>query len=157
MNETEARALAERAFAGTDDLVGIPTINHSAEVAAGVPAEDRVTAWLHDTVEDTDLAFDDLRELGVDEVDLRALALLTRDPADGRTYRQYIQAIADADGPEGTRGRRVKRQDLRVNIGRKRPEHMTGMVSSRYLPALAVIEQAMVRRGELDQADVWSQ
>ena len=63
-----ARALAEAAHRGQVDKAGRPYIEHPAAVAALVTErwphdEDAVVAaWLHDVVEDTDVALTDIRE-----------------------------------------------------------------------------------------------
>lgn len=144
----QARALAQRAHAGVEDRHGLPYMNHVDEVADGVQEADKVAAYLHDTVEDTWVTLDYLRQQGVDPVDVAAVDLLTRDPAQGLTYMQYVQRVADAPGPAGARARRVKRRDLHVNRNRPKTPDMAGM-KRRYDRAVALLEARMRELGEL--------
>jgi hypothetical protein len=79
-------------------------------VAAAVPEPARVTAWLHDLLERTDLTIEQLRAQWASPDELSALALLTRTTEDD--YRAYIHRIADAPGQPGALARAVKLADL---------------------------------------------
>jgi hypothetical protein len=89
-------------------------------VTLGVPAEARVVAALHDVVEDSDTTFEDLERLGLGQVELEAVKLLTR--SDDEPYEDYIERLATAEGPAGELARTVKWADLNDNLGRARAE-----------------------------------
>ena len=76
-----ARAIARRAHHGQTDLLGVDYMEHVEAVAAGLVDFDldlQVAAMLHDVVEDSDLTLDDLRDAGVSERSLAAVALVLR-------------------------------------------------------------------------------
>ena len=59
-----AKAWAERLHQGQKDKAGKPYIDHPARVAGRLKkAEEKVVAWLHDTVEDTGLPLQEERLL----------------------------------------------------------------------------------------------
>jgi hypothetical protein len=110
VTERAARAIARTAHKGQQSTGGSPLIDHVQRVAAAVPEHARVTAWLHDVLERSDLTISQLRVRGVSPVELSALVLLTR--PEGDDYRSYVQRIADAPGPAGALARVVKLADL---------------------------------------------
>jgi (p)ppGpp synthase/HD superfamily hydrolase len=56
-----AEEIARRAHAGVPDKSGRPYIEHSQRVAGRVHShEEKIVAWLHDVVEDTDITLEDL-------------------------------------------------------------------------------------------------
>jgi hypothetical protein len=97
---------------------GGSVIDHLRRVAAAVPQHARVTAWLHDALESTDLTIVELRARGISPVELGALALLTR--AEHEDYRAYVQRIADAPGQRGALARVVKLADLDDHLAQPR-------------------------------------
>jgi hypothetical protein len=110
MTERAARAIAKTVHEGQKTAAGSPVFDHLRRVAAAVPRQARVTAWLHDVLERTDLTIGQLRARGVSPVELSALVFLTRPQGDD--YRFYVQRIADALGPAGALARVVKLADL---------------------------------------------
>lgn len=63
-----ARGIAVGAHAGQLDKGGRPYITHPARIAARASTfEQRVLAWLHDVVEDTDVSLEDLAAAGFPE------------------------------------------------------------------------------------------
>jgi hypothetical protein len=110
VTERSAQAIARAAHQGQQSNAGSPLFDHVRRVAAAVPEHARVTAWLHDVLERTDLTISQLRVRGVTPVELSALVLLTR--PEGDDYRFYVQRIADAPGPAGALARVVKLADL---------------------------------------------
>lgn len=90
-----ADKLAERAHTGQVDKAGAPYIDHPRAVADMVrecgPTYVQV-ALLHDTVEDTDLTLDDLREVGFPTEVIDAVDALTR--RDGETYAAFVRRAA---------------------------------------------------------------
>lgn len=110
----DAIALAARAHAGQLDKAGQPYILHPIRVMLRLPdAMARIVAILHDTVEDTDVTFEQLRAAGYGAEVLAALDAVTR-RAD-ETYEDFVQRSA-ADPI----GRRVKLADLADNMDLRR-------------------------------------
>ena len=142
-----ARAIAERAHAGVTDIHGVPYIEHVRRVAETVPADCAALAWLHDTVEDTDVTPEELRAQGASETLLAALALLTRPETGDEPYLDYVRRVAGAEGEAGRLARQVKRADLRDNLGRPASPEKAHL-RERYLAAVALIEDSIVARGE---------
>lgn len=94
----KAPQVAARAHQHQKRKDGTPYVAHPVRVA--LRAAERFTfgskmsryamigGFLHDTVEDTDLTFDDLREMGFDETVIAIVDRLTR--RTGETYMEFI-------------------------------------------------------------------
>ena len=113
------------------DRAGLPYTDHLRRVAerirsAGVDTE--ITAWLHDTVEDTAASVDDVRRMFGPAV-ARSVELLTRRP--GRTYQEYIETVA-ASGDAAALA--VKAADLDDHLEHT-PEALSDSLRERYLKA----------------------
>lgn len=93
-------------------------MEHVERVAGAVPANLRGIAYLHDVLERTDRAVEELRELALTDTELAILALLTRRPPE--TYRAFVMRIARADGHSGRIARAIKLADLDDHL-RHRP------------------------------------
>lgn len=110
----DALALAARAHAGQLDKAGQPYILHPIRVMLRLPdAPARIVAILHDTVEDTDVTFEQLRAAGYPEEILAALDAVTR--RETETYEEFVQRSA-----LDPIGRRVKLADLSDNMDLRR-------------------------------------
>jgi hypothetical protein len=108
-----AQGLAERAHAGSLDRYGLPLVDHVRRVAAGVPAEARAIAWLHEVLEYAAVSEDELRAAGASEAEVGAIGLLSRDhDGDDAAYLAHIEQIARAPGDAGRLARIVKHVDL---------------------------------------------
>lgn len=118
VNAEVAHAAARRVHAGQLTRSGEPLIAHVERVASAVPAESRTLAYLHDMLERADGAMEELRELGINEIELAVLCLLTRHPDE--TYTAYVMRIARADGKPGRIARTIKLADLDDHL-RQRP------------------------------------
>ena len=116
--ESAARALAERRHAGQVDKAGAPYIGHPARVAARLDSpEARAVGWLHDTVEDTGLALDEVRETFGAEI-AAAVDAVSRRPEEAWTaYLQRVKANPLA--------RQVKISDLIDNSNLSRLAEVT--------------------------------
>ena len=114
MTERTARAIAKTAHHGQQTGAGSPLFDHVRRVAAAAPRQARVTAWLHDVLERSDVTLGQLRGRGLSPVELSALVLLTRSKSDD--YRAYVQRIVDAPGPAGALARIVKLADLEDHL-----------------------------------------
>jgi hypothetical protein len=93
-----------------------------------VPEDVRALAYLQDVLERADGAMEELRELGLDGIELTVLSLLTRRPDE--TYKAYITRIARAEGDPGCIARTVKLADLDDHLGqrpvRRSPDYAWG-------------------------------
>lgn len=114
----KAIRLIFRAHAGQTDKCGLPYVCHPLHVAESM--EDEVTctaALLHDVVEDTDVTFEDLVEMGFTPEVLRIVRLLTHDPE--VPYMDYVRRIK-----EDPQAAKVKLSDLRHNCDLTRIDHV---------------------------------
>ncbi len=112
----DALRIAIDAHEGQKDLDGKPVILHPIAVGlAGKNREEMIAGFLHDVVEDTDLTFEDLLQMGVDKEIVDALRLLCHDK--GTDYYDYVQRIIDSGN---TIAFSVKRNDLTHNLQRGR-------------------------------------
>ncbi len=106
--------LAIRAHDGQHDRYGAPYVLHPLRVMHRVGNErERIIAVLHDTVEDTSLTLNDLRESGFSGKVIAGVDALTR--RTGETYHDYI--IRLMSNPEAVR---VKLADLEDNMDLRR-------------------------------------
>lgn len=69
----------------------------------------RTIAYLHDVIEDTDATYDDLRELGICDDIIAAIAYITK--VEGETYHDYIAGVNS-----NTLARKVKLCDTAANL-----------------------------------------
>lgn len=92
-------------------------------------------AYLHDTLEDTQLEVDDLQALGFDQRVIDAVVILTR-PKTGVTYSEYIDSVI-ATGNKAAMV--VKRADLQTNLAADGKPSL----KPRYEAALAKINEAL--------------
>lgn len=116
----DADALAEVAHAGQVDKAGNPYIDHPRAVAATLAehGDNAVMAGLlHDTVEDTDITLDRLRQMGFPAEVVDAVDAVTR--RDGETYMQFVARAA-----QHPLGRLVKLAD---NAHNSSPERLAAL------------------------------
>lgn len=79
----DAVALAAKAHAGQVDKAGQPYIEHPMRVMRRVQTDDeRITAVLHDILEDTSVTVDDLRSLRCPENVIAAVVALSKHPGE---------------------------------------------------------------------------
>ena len=87
----KAEEIATAAHKGQFDRCGVEYINHPRTVAAYVDdTKEKIIAWLHDTIEDTDITDADLRTVFGDEI-TDIVLLLTR--REGEDYFDYIKRV----------------------------------------------------------------
>ena len=110
MDPAIADLLARRSHSGQHSRFGEPVIEHVGRVAAAVPSEARVIAWLHDLLELRPAMRCELRRYGLTSIELSALELLTH--ARAEPYERYVRRIANATGPAGYLARIVKLADV---------------------------------------------
>lgn len=88
-----AIAIAAMAHDGQFDRAGKPYILHPISVMLRMDTdEERIVAVLHDTIEDTNITIDELREEGYSEEILAALELLSKE-SDDVPYMPFIERI----------------------------------------------------------------
>ena len=86
--------LAEKAHQGQLDKGGQPYILHARRVMEKCETEkEKITAILHDVMEDSSYTLDDLRKEGFSEEILAALLCLTR--GEGEDYMRYIERVCE--------------------------------------------------------------
>lgn len=116
MPPATAFSIAEGAHRQQTEPSGRPYLDHVRRVAAAVPPEAVSVAWLHDTLEHSDVTEDGLRADGLAPHESAALRLLTRrDGAGDRNdaaFLAHVRVIAAAPGPAGRIARAVKHADM---------------------------------------------
>lgn len=135
-----ALAIATAAHRGITRMDGVePYIEHPKRVAerlakrrGGVEYWVYNAALLHDVVEDTQLTLDDLRGLGVDEVTVELVDVLTK--REDETYFFYVERVAR--GPR--EAVMVKLADLADNLASLPEGHS---LKGRYEKARARLER----------------
>ena len=113
-----AHAAARRIHAGQISRSGEPLIEHVERVAHALPTELRGLAYLHEVLKRADGAMEEVRELGLNEIELAVLIPLTRRPDE--TCRAYVMRIARADRKAGRIARAVKLADLDDHLRQRR-------------------------------------
>jgi (p)ppGpp synthase/HD superfamily hydrolase len=112
----DAIELAVRAHRGQTDKYHLPYILHVFGVAARCRTiEEKIVAFLHDTVEDGHTTFDELRRLGFSERVIEAVDCLTR--RKGENYAAFVERIAP-----NPLARVVKLADLEDNMDVRRSD-----------------------------------
>ena len=108
-----ARLIAKIAHRGQVDKAGMPYFTHPEKVASLLETpEEKIVGYLHDTVEDTAVTVEDIREFFGDEI-ADAVATMTR--AKGTDYMDYVKGIG-----RNPLARKVKLADLTHNMDIRR-------------------------------------
>ncbi len=133
---TKALLLAAQEHDGQTDKGGHPYILHLIRLMLRAFSDDeRIVALLHDIVEDTAIAVEDLRNEGFHEEIIAAVDCLTRRPEE--SYEQFIDRIRGNDLARG-----VKILDLEDNSDFSRidsPTHEDRLRLKKYERALDVL------------------
>lgn len=109
-----ALTLASVKHASQKDKGEHPYVMHVIRVMMGVETDhEKIVALLHDLLEDTDMAKEDLIELGFDEETAKQVELLSR--RDDEDYMDYIKRLS-----EDHTAIKVKLSDLTDNQNRAR-------------------------------------
>jgi (p)ppGpp synthase/HD superfamily hydrolase len=136
---TRAIVIAAEAHKGDVDKAGEMYLLHPLRVMMRMATEEeRITAVLHDLLEDTDWEPEDLRREGFSEEVIQALDHLTR--REGEVYHLYVKRAA-----RNPLARVVKRMDLEDNMDLSRIAHPTEKDLARvekYRQALGILEKA---------------
>lgn len=123
MNHTElydlALQIAIRAHEGQKDKSGRDYIMHPIRVAERCTSpKAKIVALLHDTIEDTDVTTDYLREQGFPEEIIEGVLSVTN--REGETYEDFVSRAA-----QNPIGREVKLADLEDNMDIRRLKELT--------------------------------
>ena len=115
----KALQIAVRAHKGQKDKAGHDYILHPIRVSERCDdPRAKIVALLHDTIEDTNVTADYLREEGFTEEIVEAVLAVTR--REGEEYNDYVRRAA-----QNELGRMVKRADLEDNMGIRRLPELT--------------------------------
>lgn len=109
-NLSDARSLAYEVHRGQVDKGGAPYYSHPDRVAKRCDTEDeKIVAYLHDTIEDTDVTPEILKERGFSKKIIDAILSVTK--RDGESYEEFV-----ARAKHNPIGRMVKIHDLEDNM-----------------------------------------
>lgn len=115
----KALQIAVRAHKGQKDKAGLDYILHPIRVSERCnDPRAKIVALLHDTIEDTNVTADYLREEGFTEEIVEAVLAVTR--SDGEEYDDYVRRAA-----QNELGHMVKRADLEDNMDIRRLPELT--------------------------------
>ncbi|MBO6113680.1 MAG: GTP pyrophosphokinase [Lachnospiraceae bacterium] len=135
----KAEDIATVAHKGQFDRCGVEYINHPRTVASYVDnPKEKIVAWLHDTIEDTDITEADLRPVFGDEI-TDAVVALTK--TEGEDYFDYISRVI-----KNPLSARVKIADLTHNMKPDRIPHPTEEDQKRmekYKKAYEIVSKAI--------------
>ena len=112
MTELEEKCfkIAEKYHAGQVDKGGHPYIEHPVAVAAKLDTEiEKCVGLLHDIIEDTEVTYEMLLEMGVPKEVADKVLIMTHKPED--SYEDYIKRIAQDEVT-----RKVKMADMEHNM-----------------------------------------
>ena len=142
MDEEQAWAMAAQLHLGELEEDGTPLLAHVRRVAATVPVEARAVAWLHEALEWTGVAEEDLLLAGLTSEQLRALRLLNMGNLwqSDRAYLGHLELIVCSAGQSGRLARIVKIADLRDRCAH--PRVRRGGWSSPYALGLQLLTGA---------------
>jgi hypothetical protein len=118
MNPTAARDIAYASHGAQCTRSGERLVEHLERVAASVPADAQVVAFLHDVLEHSDRSSAELDALGLAPVELEAIWILTRGPAE--SFEAHALRIAYAKGEAGRLARAVKLADIDDHLAHDR-------------------------------------
>lgn len=111
--------LATQAHQGQVDKAGQAYILHPLRVMFAVEGETtQIVAVLHDVVEDSEVTFDALREMGYHDDIITALDCLTR--RENETYTEFVQRAK-----QNPIARQVKLADIEDNMDVRRLQTLT--------------------------------
>jgi len=138
--------IAVRLFEGKTDKNGIPYVVHLLKVYSGVSDyKEKCCALLHDVKENTEVTYDELREIGINEEIIEILTILTK--LKGEDYRKYIDRIITS---ENIHALNIKLADLAHNMDITRIKNPTvndyERINKRYLPAREKILNELEKR-----------
>lgn len=143
--------IVSKLFKDKVDKQGVPYIEHLYYVMKYVNTyRQKVLALLHDSIEDTGLELEDLRELGYPEEILNGLDLLTH--KEGVSYSEYINRICESNDKDIIR---VKLVDMRHNKMKKRlhwlPQDVSDRLLIKYEKPYQLLKKSLERKNRNDR------
>lgn len=121
----DAIAIATNAHRGQRDKSGHAYIGHPLRVMSRMRTDhERMTAVLHDVVEDTEVTTDDLRAAGCPDVVVEAVDAISKRP--GEEHEDYLARVA-----ANPMALAVKRADIADNSSPERMAELDGPTRSR--------------------------
>lgn len=121
----DAIAIATKAHQGQRDKSGHAYIGHPLRVMGMMHTDhERMTAVLHDVVEDTEVTADALREAGCPDVVVEAVVAISKRP--GEAHEDYLERVA-----ANPMALAVKRADIADNSSPVRMAELDGPTRSR--------------------------
>ena len=135
-----------KVFENKCDKGGIPYSVHLLKVYSGVSNYlEKCCALLHDIIEDTDVTYDDLKEVGFNDEIIEILSILTKNK--GEDYAKYIERIIESGNVHALN---IKLVDLAHNMEVGRIKNPTlndyERINKRYLPAREKILNELEKR-----------
>ena len=141
--------IVTKVFGEKNDKGGFPYVIHLLKVYSSVSDyTEKVCALLHDIIEDTDVSYDDLKEVGYNEEIIDILHVLTKNK--GEDYQAYIKRIIDSGNIHAMN---IKLADLRHNMDSGRIKNPTTndmeRITKRYEPAYEKIYNKLNEKGNV--------
>jgi len=138
--------IVTKVFSDKNDKGGFPYVIHLLKVYSGVSEyNEKVCALLHDIIEDTDVTYEDLKEVGYSDEIIDILKILTK--IKGEDYQEYIKRIIDSNNYHAMN---IKLVDLRHNMDSGRIKNPTPndvlRITKRYEPAYEKIYNKLNER-----------
>jgi len=117
MDEYEkAKVIVYKLFSDITDKGGDPYINHLYYVSNNLDTKlEKIVGLLHDIVEDTEITFDDLKEIGFCNEVINSLKIITKN--EGELYSNFIDRIISSNDLVALN---VKIKDMENNMDLKR-------------------------------------
>lgn len=113
---TRAFVIVGALFTDKVDKAGEPYLYHLLYVSDHVETEaEKIVGLLHDLVEDTDITFEDLLDVGFSDEVVDALRIITK--MEGESYPDFITRIIESNNIIAIR---VKKVDMENNMDPKR-------------------------------------
>lgn len=144
-----AHQLVSILFQDKTDKEGEPYIGHLERVSNKLTKENtRIAGLLHDVVEDTELTFNDLRNLNFNEEIIELVNLVTNTTKD-KSYHDKITSIIESNNIEAIK---LKYSDMSDNANPERlsklPEEKRNYFINKYQPELIRLKNILKERGE---------
>lgn len=137
----KAVEIAQEVHLGQTDKGGHPYIEHPLYVASQVDSmELKIIAVLHDTLEDSQMTAEDLKNSGIPEDLVNVVVLLSHEEGNEEAYLDYIRRVS-----ENAMAARIKKADLIHNMDLSRipePTEKDLKRKEKYEKALRLLEAA---------------
>ncbi len=158
-NYERSLKLVEYLFRNKKDKEGEPYINHLLRVSNKLSnSNTKVAGLLHDTVEDTKVTFDDLKQLGFNDEIIKLVKLVTNDKTNIvlskkawlENYHNKITKILESNNVEAIK---LKYSDMSDNFNQERlsklDEKTKTHLVNKYQNEIVRLENYLKERGEI--------